>query len=86
MAHATAHAETAGPAPVAVPHDEHQQHPIKLYLVVWVWLFILSTFSYLVDYFHLHGLLHFSPLTRLQGQALQDEPINVNPQGHAFTS
>ena len=58
MAHATAHAETAGPAPVA--HDEHQQHPIKLYLVVWVWLFILSTFSYLVDYFHLHGLLRWS--------------------------
>src|SRR3712207_9099855 len=63
MAHATAHAETAGHAPVgqaAVPHDEHQQHPIKLYLVVWIWLFILSTFSYLVDYFHLQGLLRWS--------------------------
>jgi cytochrome c oxidase subunit IV len=57
MAHATAHAETAGHAPAA---QEHQQHPIKLYLVVWVWLFILSTFSYLVDYFHLHGLLRWS--------------------------
>jgi cytochrome c oxidase subunit IV len=59
MAHATAHAETAAHAP-AVPHDEHQQHPIKLYLVVWIWLFILSTFSYLVDYFHLQGLLRWS--------------------------
>ena len=29
-----------------------QQHPIKLYLVVWGWLFVLSTCSYLVDYFH----------------------------------
>jgi hypothetical protein len=28
-----------------------QQHPIKLYLVVWGWLFVLSTCSYLVDYF-----------------------------------
>jgi cytochrome c oxidase subunit IV len=59
MAHATAHAETAGQAP-AVLHDEHQQHPIKLYLVVWGWLFVLSTFSYLVDYFHLQGLLRWS--------------------------
>jgi cytochrome c oxidase subunit IV len=57
MAHATAHAETAGPAPAA--HDEHQQHPIKLYLVVWFWLFVLSTFSYLVDYFHLQGYLRW---------------------------
>ena len=29
---------------------EGQRHPIKLYLVVWGWLFILSTCSYLVDY------------------------------------
>ena len=34
-----------------------QQHPIKLYLVVWGWLFVLSTFSYLVDYFGIHGYL-----------------------------
>ncbi|MFK4508309.1 cytochrome C oxidase subunit IV family protein [Bradyrhizobium daqingense] len=37
-----------------------QQHPIKLYLVVWGWLFVLSTFSYLVDYFGLHGYLRWS--------------------------
>jgi cytochrome c oxidase subunit IV len=59
MAHATSHADTAGHAPAAA-HDEHQQHPIKLYLVVWVWLFVLSTFSYLVDYFHLQGMLRWS--------------------------
>ena len=40
-------------------HAKGQQHPIKLYLVVWGWLFVLSTFSYLVDYFHLHGLLRW---------------------------
>ena len=39
---------------------EGQQHPIKLYLVVWGWLFVLSAFSYLVDYFHLQGLLRWS--------------------------
>jgi cytochrome c oxidase subunit IV len=60
MAHATAHAETAGHAPAPAVRDEHQQHPIKLYLVVWGWLFVLSTFSYLVDYFHLQGLLRWS--------------------------
>ena len=41
-------------------HNDAQQHPIKLYLVVWVWLFILSTCSYLVDYFGLAGYLRWS--------------------------
>jgi cytochrome c oxidase subunit 4 len=44
----------------AVAHVEGQQHPIKLYLVVWGWLFVLSTCSYLVDYFGIHGLLRWS--------------------------
>jgi cytochrome c oxidase subunit IV len=41
-------------------HAEGQQHPIKLYLVVWGWLFVLSTCSYLVDYFGLEGYLRWS--------------------------
>ncbi|MDR6955407.1 cytochrome c oxidase subunit IV [Ancylobacter sp. 3268] len=40
-------------------HDT-AQHPIRLYLVVWAWLFVLSTCSYLVDYFHLEGHLRYS--------------------------
>ena len=44
----------------AATHAEGQQHPIKLYLVVWGWLFVLSTCSYLVDYFHLQGYLRWS--------------------------
>lgn len=36
-------------------HAEGQQHPIRLYLIVWGWLFVLSTCSYLVDYFGLQG-------------------------------
>src|SRR5947209_18788441 len=47
-------------ARAAVAHVEGQQHPIKLYLVVWGWLFILSTCSYLVDYFGIHGYLRWS--------------------------
>jgi cytochrome c oxidase subunit 4 len=56
MVHAAAHDE----ARPAATHAEGQQHPIKLYLVVWGWLFVLSTFSYLVDYFHLQGYLRWS--------------------------
>ena len=36
-----------------------QQHPIGLYLKVWALLFVLSTFSYLVDYFHFQGYLRW---------------------------
>jgi cytochrome c oxidase subunit 4 len=41
-------------------HEEGQQHPIKLYLVIWGWLFVLSTCSYLVDFFGIHGYLRWS--------------------------
>ncbi|RUW54948.1 MULTISPECIES: cytochrome C oxidase subunit IV family protein [unclassified Mesorhizobium] len=55
------HTGHAHEAPAAIVHaDLHQEHPIKLYLVVWAWLFILSTCSYLVDYFGLHGYLRWS--------------------------
>ncbi|MGF1699519.1 cytochrome C oxidase subunit IV family protein [Photobacterium makurazakiensis] len=37
-----------------------QQHPISLYLKVWLLLFVLSSLSYMVDYFHLEGLLRWS--------------------------
>ena len=40
--------------------EVHQEHPIKLYMVVWAWLFILSTCSYLVDFFGLQGYLRWS--------------------------
>jgi cytochrome c oxidase subunit 4 len=46
-------------------HVEGQQHPIRLYLVVWGWLFVLSTFSYLVDYFGLQGYLRWSLILML---------------------
>lgn len=55
----TAHRHEA-PATGIAHADVHQEHPIKLYLVVWAWLFILSTCSYLVDYFGLHGYLRWS--------------------------
>ncbi|MDL2407024.1 cytochrome C oxidase subunit IV family protein [Rhizobium calliandrae] len=36
-----------------------QQHPLKLYLMVWGLLFVLSTFSYLVDYLGIQGYLRW---------------------------
>ena len=39
---------------------EGQQHPIAIYLWIWALLFVFSTFSYLIDYFHLHGYLRWS--------------------------
>jgi cytochrome c oxidase subunit IV len=41
-------------------HAEGQQHPLKIYLFIWALLFVFSTFSYLVDYFNLHGMLRWS--------------------------
>ena len=33
-----------------------QQHPISLYLKIWVLLFVLSTLSYMVDYIGFQGM------------------------------
>ena len=40
--------------------EAEQQHPIGLYLKIWALLFVLSFFSYLVDYFHLEGGLRWT--------------------------
>lgn len=36
-----------------------RQHPIGIYLKVWGYLFVLSTMSYLVDYFQVEGMLRW---------------------------
>src|ERR1700758_234585 len=54
--------EIAAGHEAAAGHEkaEGQQHPIAIYLWIWVLLFAFSTFSYLIDYFHLHGYLRWS--------------------------
>ncbi|WP_112810546.1 cytochrome C oxidase subunit IV family protein [Ensifer sp.] len=47
-------------APAHIAAKEHQQHPIGLYLLVWGLLFVLSAFSYMVDYVGLQGYLRWS--------------------------
>ena len=41
-------------------HGEGVQHPIKIYLWIWLLLFVFSTFSYLVDFYRLQGMLRWT--------------------------
>jgi cytochrome c oxidase subunit IV len=52
------HDTAQAPATGSAAHG--QQHPIGVYVKVWVLLFVLSTLSYLVDYFHVQGLLRWT--------------------------
>ena len=50
--------------PHAPPTGDHpaahgQQHPLGIYFKIWGLLFVLSTASYLVDYFHFQGYLRW---------------------------
>jgi cytochrome c oxidase subunit IV len=45
---------------VAEQAHEGQQHPIRIYFVIWALLFVFSIFSYLVDYFNLQGALRWT--------------------------
>ncbi|MDC8438428.1 MAG: cytochrome C oxidase subunit IV family protein [Candidatus Nitrosotenuis sp.] len=36
-----------------------QQHPLGIYLKIWILLFVLSLFSYMVDYLHVQGPLRW---------------------------
>ncbi|SPS00754.1 cytochrome C oxidase subunit IV family protein [Cupriavidus taiwanensis] len=54
-------------APATPPHatggdaaHHGQQHPIGLYLKIWLLLFVLSALSYMVDYFHVSGYLRWT--------------------------
>lgn len=63
---ATEMAQHSSPLAAAQPtlegHNaqQGQQHPLGIYFVIWGLLFVLSTFSYLVDYFHFVGFLRWT--------------------------
>lgn len=59
-ASATVHQEQGHGAADTGHAAEGQQHPLKIYLLIWALLFVFSTFSYLVDYFNLHGMLRWT--------------------------
>ena len=56
------HHPAAGQQPSAAGehHVEGQQHPLGIYFKIWGLLFVLSTASYLVDYFHFQGYLRWT--------------------------
>jgi len=50
----------AAPAPAHEAAHGGQQHPIRIYLWIWLLLFVLSACSYMVDYFQLQGALRWT--------------------------
>lgn len=40
--------------------QEGQQHPIAIYLWIWLLLFVFSFLSYMVDYLNIQGMLRWS--------------------------
>ncbi|WP_435102859.1 cytochrome C oxidase subunit IV family protein [Arhodomonas sp. AD133] len=48
---------------MAQEQAEQQQHPIGIYLAIWGLLFVLSVFSYLVDYAGFEGFLRWFLIT-----------------------
>ncbi|OWV72127.1 cytochrome C oxidase subunit IV [Rhizobium sp. R634] len=57
MSETTAHAQAQT---AHVEAHTGQQHPIRLYLVVWGLLFVLSAFSYMVDYLGIQGYIRWT--------------------------
>ena len=45
-AHADPHADPNVSTDAPVADEAHQHHPVRLYLAVWGWLFVLSACSY----------------------------------------
>ena len=39
---------------------EGQQHPLGVYYAIWILLFVLSVFSYMVDYFQFQGYVRWT--------------------------
>ncbi len=56
--HHAAHSDRAHAA--AATHEQGQQHPLGVYFKIWGLLFVLSIASYLVDFFHVQGLLRWT--------------------------
>ncbi|MFJ2995309.1 cytochrome C oxidase subunit IV family protein [Pandoraea sp. NPDC087047] len=62
---ASAHASPASPTSSESTAHAGQQHSVGIYLKVWGLLFVLSTFSYLVDYANLQGYLRWGLILAL---------------------
>ncbi len=59
MSDATMDTRARAEATHAAAPAEHQQHPLKVYFLIWGLLFVLSACSYAVDYVGLEGYLRW---------------------------
>jgi cytochrome c oxidase subunit IV len=59
-AHGLAHSEPHDAHAGGAVHEEGQHHPLRVYFIVWGWLFVLSLCSYMVDYVGLQGYLRWT--------------------------
>jgi cytochrome c oxidase subunit 4 len=55
-----AHAQVAGDAGTDAGTEGGQQHPLGIYLKIWILLFVLSSLSYAVDYFQFQGYMRWT--------------------------
>ena len=60
MAHSEGPHSAHHAAPTELQAEHGQQHPLGIYFKIWGLLFVLSIASYLVDYFHVQGMLRWS--------------------------
>lgn len=60
MAHAPAQSHASAHTTAVAAEHSGQQHPLGLYLKIWALLFVLSAFSYMVDYFHVQSYLRWT--------------------------
>lgn len=61
MADTTVHSDDVHvSSDAAAVHEEGQHHPLRVYFIVWGWLFVLSAASYMVDYVGLEGYLRWT--------------------------
>jgi cytochrome c oxidase subunit IV len=54
------HTKPASTSDHGAAHGEGVQHPLGVYLWIWLLLFVVSAFSYMVDYFQLQGMLRWT--------------------------
>jgi cytochrome c oxidase subunit IV len=60
IARGPAHPEPHAAHAAGVAHEQGQHHPLKVYFIVWGWLFVLSACSYMVDYVGFQGYARWS--------------------------
>jgi hypothetical protein len=54
--------------------SDSAEHSIGIYLKIWLLLFVLSSFSYMVDWYQLQGYLRWFPGSDLRSSGYSSHP------------